>query len=287
MPSIYEHGKYDVAGYCVGIAEFNNMLPKLNDIKEGDYLIGLPSNGLHSNGFSLINKIIEMNKLNLNDVAIFSKEKLTYGTVQLQTSFYNFRLTKFSVGQEFLKPTRLYVKDILHLIHKNAFKAIAHITGGGLPLNLNRVIGKDLCGEIDAETFEIPPIFGWISSIANVPNNDLLRTFNCGIGMVLIVDKNYTEWKTLESKGAKHIGFVRKRKVNEDQVVVKNFDSRLKRICDELKFQKNRQLAAVTYMNSGVDIEAGDAAVQNIKDYARSTVIEGVLGKLDNILFIE
>lgn len=81
MPSIYDIGKYDIAGYCVGIVEFDHMLPKINEIREGDYLIGLPSNGLHSNGFSLINKIIEMNKLNLNDVAVFSREGLTYGKI--------------------------------------------------------------------------------------------------------------------------------------------------------------------------------------------------------------
>lgn len=81
MPSIYDKGKYDVAGYCVGIVEFDHMLPKLNEIHEGDFLIGLPSNGLHSNGFSLINKIIEMNKLNLHDIAVFSKTNLTYGKI--------------------------------------------------------------------------------------------------------------------------------------------------------------------------------------------------------------
>lgn len=188
----------------------------------------------------------------------------------------------FLLGQEFLKPTRLYVKDIISLIHRKAFKAVAHITGGGLPLNLNRVIGKDLCAEIDAESFEIPPIFGWISTVANVPNNDLLRTFNCGIGMVLVVDKNNLDWQFLESKGAKHIGFIRKRKENEDQVVVKNFDKALETVCGKLQILKNYQNTTVTYMSSGVDIEAGDAAVQKIKNYARSTVIHGVLGNLTN-----
>ncbi|XP_063700673.1 trifunctional purine biosynthetic protein adenosine-3 [Culicoides brevitarsis] len=259
MPSIYEPGKYDLAGYCVGIVEHDNMLPKVSDIKEGDFLIGLPSNGLHSNGFSLINKIIELQKLNLNEVAVFSAEGLTY-------------------GQEFLKPTRLYVKDVLSLLRKNAVKATAHITGGGLPLNLNRVLPKELCGEIDAEKFEIPPLFGWISSVANVPNSDLLRTFNCGVGMVLVVDKNNTEWKSLN--GARHIGVVRKRKTDEDQVVVNNFDRCLDKICEKLSLKKNEKQASVTYQSSGVDIEAGDEAVQNIKDYARSTVIEGVLGDL-------
>lgn len=185
---------------------------------------------------------------------------------------------KFFIGQEFLKPTRLYVKDIKNLIHKNAFKAIAHITGGGLPLNLNRVIRNDYCAEIDAETFEIPSIFGWISSVANVPNGDLLKTFNCGIGMVLVVDKENLQWKCLESKGAKNIGFIRKRKENEEQVVVKNFDTALKTVCNNFKLHKNPQNVAVTYLSSGVNIEAGDAAVQKIKNYTRYTVTEGVLG---------
>lgn len=81
MPSIYDYGKYDVAGYCVGIVEFDDMLPKIDEIKEGDLLIGLPSNGLHSNGFSLINKIVEMNRVQLNEVAVFSKDNLTYGNL--------------------------------------------------------------------------------------------------------------------------------------------------------------------------------------------------------------
>lgn len=196
----------------------------------------------------------------------------------LSTLILILNVIPFSVGQEFLKPTRLYVKDISHLIHKKAIKAVAHITGGGLPLNLNRVIGKDLRAEIDAETFDVPSIYGWISSVANVPNNDLLKTFNCGIGMVMVVDKDNSEWKSLETKGAKHIGFIKKRNANEDQVVVMNFDKQLENICDGLKIKRNFQKASITYVSSGVDIEAGDTAVQNIKDYARSTVIEGVLG---------
>lgn len=95
MPTIYEHGKYDLAGYCAGIVEFDQMLPKVDEVMEGDILIGLSSDGLHSNGFSLINKIIEMKKLNLDDIAVFSKENLTYGIFINSDSVLNNKIYSF------------------------------------------------------------------------------------------------------------------------------------------------------------------------------------------------
>lgn len=174
------------------------------------------------------------------------------------------------------------MKDVKNLLHKKVVKAIAHITGGGLPLNLNRVIEKHLCAEIDATSFKIPPIFGWISALANVPDNDLLRTFNCGIGMVLVVNKENLDWKFL--KGAQQIGFIRKRNLNEDQVIVKNFDKGIKNICQKLKLEKDTATSTTTYESSGVDIDAGDTAVQKIKSYVKRTEIDGVLGNFFKML---
>uniref|UniRef100_A0A336LQX3 Phosphoribosylformylglycinamidine cyclo-ligase n=1 Tax=Culicoides sonorensis TaxID=179676 RepID=A0A336LQX3_CULSO len=261
MPYIYDKGKYDIAGYCVGIVEYEDMLPKKSEIIEGDMLIGLPSNGLHSNGYSLINKLIDEHHIDLNDIAVFSKESLSY-------------------ADEFLKPTRLYVKELLKLIRKNGVKAIAHITGGGLLENIIRVIDDKYTVEIDAFKFEIPPIFAWISSIGNIPNLDLLKTFNCGIGMVLVVGQDDSAWKMLEKHGAKHIGFVKKRTVKEDQITVKNFDIALNLISKEFQNCKLKTTNIVTYLNSGVNIDAGNKAVEEIKKIAKLTKIDGLLGEI-------
>lgn len=177
MPGMYAAGEYDLAGFSVGVVERKNVLPR-KDVKAGDVLIGLPSSGVHSNGFSLVRKVIEANKLTFKSAAPFAKGK--------------------TLGQVLLTPTRLYVKSCLSSLKAapNGVKALAHITGGGLTDNLPRVLPKNLSAEIDTSAWKLPAVFEWLQEAGNIPTADLRRTFNCGIGMVLVVSK--TQAKVVE-----------------------------------------------------------------------------------------
>ena len=171
MPSMYAGGEYDLAGFTVGAVERENLLP-LKTVKAGDALLGLASSGVHSNGFSLIRYILEMQKLNFSSPAPFAQGK--------------------TIAEELLTPTRIYVKNCLAAIRKfpKEIKSLAHITGGGLPENLPRVLPENLAAKIDAKSWEMQPVFKWLKEAGNVPEHDFLRTFNCGIGMVLVVEKS-------------------------------------------------------------------------------------------------
>ena len=171
MPSMYAGGEYDLAGFTVGAVERENLLP-LKTVKAGDALLGLASSGVHSNGFSLIRYILEMQKLNFSSPAPFAQGK--------------------TIAEELLTPTRIYVKNCLAAIRKfpKEIKSLAHITGGGLPENLPRVLPENLAAKIDAKSWEMQPVFKWLKEAGNVPEHDFLRTFNCGIGLVLVVEKS-------------------------------------------------------------------------------------------------
>ena len=163
MPSMYADGEYDLAGFCVGIVEKSEMLDG-KKVSAGDKLIGLASSGAHSNGYSLIRKIIERNQSSLDE------------------SFDGKTL-----GETLLAPTRIYVKSLLSLIKKIPVHALAHITGGGLTENLPRVIPDNLNAQIDLNAWQFPAIFDWLQSNGNVSQADMLLTFNCGVGMVVCV----------------------------------------------------------------------------------------------------
>ena len=163
MPNMYADGDYDLAGFCVGIVEKSEMLDG-SKVSAGDKLIGLASSGAHSNGYSLIRKIIERNQASLDEP--FDGKTL---------------------GETLLAPTRIYVKSLLSLIKKIPVHALAHITGGGLTENLPRVIPEDLNAQIDLKTWQFPAIFDWLQSNGNVSQADMLITFNCGVGMVVCV----------------------------------------------------------------------------------------------------
>lgn len=253
MPSMYEKGKYDLAGYCLGLVEHEDILPKINEIHEGDIIIGLPSNGIHSNGFSLVNKIMEINDLKMTQIAHFSNEGKSF-------------------GKEFLTPTKLYVSEILPLLRKKCIKALAHITGGGLIENIPRVLPSTLGVQLDAVTWNLPLVFSWLAAKGNIDPNEMLRTFNCGIGMILIMPRNSLEWQSIPD--AKLIGNVVSIKESQQQVVVKNFSYAL---------SKNWEWGVsptVSYKDSGVDISAGNLLVENIKPCAKATNREGVIGGL-------
>lgn len=257
MPSMYKSGDYDLAGYCVGVVENNAILPKINDIHVGDIVVALPSSGLHSNGFSLVNKIIAANGSKLTDLAPFSDSERTF-------------------GREFLTPTKLYVADVLPLLRKGNVKALAHITGGGLAENIPRILPDHLGVSLDAVTWKIPPVFGWLAAKGNVTDEEMLRTFNCGIGMVLILPRGEIDTDIIP--GAKVIGNVVQREGKSPQVQVKNFKATMGKASEPWRDENSAE--PISYKDSGVDIVAGDSLVQNIKPHAKSTNREGVLGSL-------
>jgi phosphoribosylformylglycinamidine cyclo-ligase len=166
MPSLYQGDDYDLAGFAVGAAERGALLPR-SDIAEGDVIIGLVSSGVHSNGFSLVRKIVAKSGLVWSTPAPFSPTQ--------------------SLGEAILMPTRIYVKSCLAAIRvTKAVKGLAHITGGGFPDNIPRVLPKDLGARIDLGKVPVLPVFKWLASEGGIAQNEMLRTFNCGIGMIVI-----------------------------------------------------------------------------------------------------
>lgn len=163
MPGMYAQDDYDAAGFCVAVVEKDEMITGDN-VAAGDVLIGLASTGPHSNGYSLIRKVIEVSGANLDD---------SFGDATL--------------GEALLAPTRIYVKTLLKLLETIDVKALAHITGGGLPENLPRVLPQGTVANIDANSWQRPAIFDWLQQQGNIVESEMLRTFNCGIGMVLVI----------------------------------------------------------------------------------------------------
>ena len=179
MPGFYDKEHFDLAGFAVGAVEREQLLPKKIEID--DDIIGLKSSGVHSNGFSLVRKILDVSKTQLDD----------------NTSFND-----LSFSEELLKPTRIYVKTIMSLLGQtNAIKAIAHITGGGITENLPRVFSSNEVGaEIYTDSWKRPAIFNWLQKKGNIEDFEMLKTFNCGIGMILVVNPNETNDILIELK---------------------------------------------------------------------------------------
>lgn len=165
MPGMYAKGDFDLAGFAVGAMERGASLPA--GVSEGDVLLGLASSGVHSNGYSLVRRIVERSGLNWSDDAPFAD-----GTL----------------GQALLTPTRLYVTQCLEVLYLGHVNGLAHITGGGLTENLPRVLPEGLGAEIDLSAWRLPPVFHWLQDVGGTPSEDMLKTFNCGVGMVVIVD---------------------------------------------------------------------------------------------------
>jgi len=166
MPGLYSGDDYDLAGFAVGAAERGAILPR-DDIAERDVIIGLASSGVHSNGYSLVRKVVEKSKLKWPEPAPFAPE----GTL----------------GEAILTPTRIYVKSCLAAMRETkAVKGLAHITGGGFPDNIPRVLPKGLGARIDLAKVSVLPVFKWLASEGGIAQNEMLRTFNCGIGMIVI-----------------------------------------------------------------------------------------------------
>jgi len=171
MPDFYESGEYDLAGFCVGVVDREKIIDG-SKIKEGDCIIGIPSTGVHSNGFSLVRKIV-FNKMGLSTGDMIDELGLT-------------------VAQEFLKPTRIYVKEVLELIKKFKISGMVHITGGGFYENIPRVIPEGLGALIDGK-FPVLPVFKWMKNCAGLTQREMFTTFNCGTGFMLIVPEDQVE----------------------------------------------------------------------------------------------
>lgn len=163
MPGMYAGEDYDLAGFCVGIVEKSQLIDG-SQVKAGDSVIALASSGPHSNGYSLINKIIALNNIDL-------------------TQAFNDQ----SLGETLLTPTKIYVKSILSLLEKTPVHAISHITGGGLLENIPRVLPTDCQVHLAKDSWQLPEIFQWLQTQGNIIDTEMYRTFNCGVGMVVIV----------------------------------------------------------------------------------------------------
>ena len=167
MPGMYSSGDYDLAGFAVGAAERGQLLPSVA-IAEGDVILGLASSGVHSNGFSLVRKIVALSGLSYDAAAPFAPDR--------------------KLGEALLTPTRIYVKSLLKAIRETgSIKALAHITGGGFPENIPRVLPKHLAAEIDLDAVKAPAVFSWLAKTGGVEAREMLRTFNCGVGMIVVV----------------------------------------------------------------------------------------------------
>jgi phosphoribosylformylglycinamidine cyclo-ligase len=170
MPGIYQHGDYDLAGFAVGAVSREALLPR-KDIAPGDVVIGLASSGVHANGFSLVRRIVSTSGLRFDAPAPFEPAR--------------------SLGEALLAPTRLYVRSCLAAIRNtDAVKALAHITGGGFIENIPRVLPKGLSVALDLDRLPVLPVFKWLATSGDVSEREMLRTFNCGIGMVAVLDAN-------------------------------------------------------------------------------------------------
>jgi phosphoribosylformylglycinamidine cyclo-ligase len=163
MPGMYHAGDFDLAGFAVGAMERGQDLPA--GVEEGDVLLGLASNGVHSNGYSFVRKVVQMSGLGWDAKAPFGSATL---------------------GEELLAPTRLYVKQALAAVRAGGVHALAHITGGGLTENLPRVLPEGLGSEIDLGSWDLPPVFRWLAETAGMAEKELLKTFNSGIGMIVV-----------------------------------------------------------------------------------------------------
>lgn len=169
MPGMYQGDDYDAAGTAVGNMIPSFRLPRKDLMVEGDLLIGLASNGVHSNGFSLVRRILQRGGLAYSDVAPWDKST--------------------TVGLSLLTPTRIYVRSLLPVIEKRLLKGLSHITGGGLIENVPRMLPDHLAAEVDVATWKLPSVFQWLKQTGNVSPVEMGRTFNTGIGMVAVVSK--------------------------------------------------------------------------------------------------
>ncbi|HVV27229.1 MAG TPA: phosphoribosylformylglycinamidine cyclo-ligase [Rhizomicrobium sp.] len=171
MPGLYAKGDFDLAGFAVGAVERAAVLPKTEAMRAGDVLIGVASSGVHSNGYSLVRKVVEKSGLALDAGAPFAPDR--------------------TLGEALLTPTRLYVRAALEAMRTGGVKGLAHITGGGITDNLPRCLPEGLDAEVDLSAIAVPPVFRWLAKEGGIAEAEMLRTFNCGIGLVAVTDEKH------------------------------------------------------------------------------------------------
>jgi len=200
MPGMYHAGDYDIAGFCVGIAEKSRLLDG-SAVASGDQLIALGSSGAHSNGYSLIRKVLEVNNTDTNEL-----------------------LNGKSIGDHLIEPTKIYVKSVLALLKEVNVHALSHITGGGFWENIPRVLPETAQAIVDGNSWEWPEIFNWLQENGNITTHEMYRTFNCGVGMIIVVpaEELTKSIEILESNGEKawHIGAIADLPAGEEQVII-------------------------------------------------------------------
>ena len=204
MPDMYPDGEYDLAGFAVGVVEKSKIINGKN-IKNGDVILGLASSGVHSNGYSLVRKIVEISGVDLKSAEKFDGEK--------------------TLAQAILEPTKIYVKPVLAAINADVkIKGIAHITGGGLSENIPRILPENVIAELQYKNWVRPKIFDWLQQNGNIADAEMARTFNCGIGLVLVVAAEEVAKLTqiLQDHGEKvfQIGEIKARQNDEHQVKI-------------------------------------------------------------------
>ena len=199
-PGMMPEEEYDLAGYCTGIVDREKIIDN-NKMKEGDVIIALPSSGVHSNGFSLVRKVFDIENADLKSPRS--------------------ELGGKSLGEALLEPTRIYVKPVLALLEKVDVKGISHITGGGFYENIPRSIPDGLCAKIDKSSLKIPPIFGLIQKAGNIPERDMFNTYNMGVGMSVVVSESEAE-KSLEilKENGEEAYIIGKIIKSEDKIVI-------------------------------------------------------------------
>ncbi|XP_051557846.1 trifunctional purine biosynthetic protein adenosine-3-like [Myxocyprinus asiaticus] len=212
MPGVYGPGEYDLAGFCVGAVERGAILPRLKDIMEGDLLIGVASSGVHSNGFSLVRKVLERTGLQYNSPAPFGQPGQ-------------------NIGEVLLTPTKIYSRLLQPILRSGVVKAYAHITGGGLVENIPRVLPAELAVDLDASRWRIPPVFSWLQREGCLSEEEMKRTFNCGLGAVLVVSKRDAQrvLRLLQAhEEAWIIGSIAHKQPGAEAVVIRNLEASLK-----------------------------------------------------------
>ncbi len=200
MPGMYHKGDYDIAGFCVGVAEKSKLIDGTK-VKAGDQLIALGSSGPHSNGYSLIRKVLEVNNTDTNEL-----------------------LNGKSIGEHLLEPTNIYVKSVLALLKEVDVHALSHITGGGFWENIPRVLPETAQAIIQENSWQWPEIFSWLQEQGNITTHEMYRTFNCGVGMIIVVpaDKVDASITLLNAQGenAWHIGAIADKPADAEQVII-------------------------------------------------------------------
>lgn len=201
MPGMYHGDDYDLAGFCVGIVEKNEAIDG-SKVKAGDSLIGIASSGPHSNGYSLVRKVLDVSGASLDE---------SFGDTTL--------------GEALLTPTRIYIKPLLAMFKEIEVHAISHITGGGLLENIPRVLPSDCAAHIDKDSWQLPAIFQWLQQHGNIDTTEMYRTFNCGVGMVVCVSsenaEKAVEFLNAQGENAWIIGQIAPTSADSEQVVIK------------------------------------------------------------------